>query len=307
MAVPKSNAQIEADLVEHRAKTGVLSAIRRLLAGIVGVGGADHRDDATTPSEMPHVDSTTGSLLVGTNDHPKRPWPPFAIFDYPKQYVLRLISTVAAVVPGNGNRAAFVRLIANPPTSTTERGWATQMSADVPPGNSSNMGCGYANHPDLMGCEASVYHSGTGIIDMVAALFGVVSCNNGGAGRIKDAVSVFAFQPQADDPGSIIDRAYCIKAIPRSGGGTVTKKFSVVAEDGCGPGGIGYSEPLSDWTVKGGISAGRNEDAGTGYVHAEAGFKTREGGSTHTGVTGTFTTTDGKTITVKNGIVTSIV
>jgi hypothetical protein len=129
----------------------------------------------------------------------------------------------------------------------------------------------------------------------------------GGNAHIVEAISSYAFQPTAGRVGNVIDKAYCFKAKNQVGSGTVTKKFSFVSEDGCGNGGIGYDEPVAAWAVKDGISAGRNEDPGTGVVHAEAGFKTRDGAVTRAGVSGSFTTTDGKTITIVNGIVTSIV
>jgi hypothetical protein len=261
-----------------------------------------------TAPQQPKVDPDTGSMIVGSDDYPKHTFPPYAIFDYPKLYATRLIETVAAVIPGNGNRAMFNRLIANPPSDTTERMWGGQAAADVKAGCAANFDCGVPGHGDLTGFEGSVCHEGTGIVKLAVGLMGYVFTGGAGAGaHIVEAISNYGFQPQAGHATSVIDKAYCFKAKVRPSPGTVTKAFSFVSEDGCGNGGIGYDEPEAAWSVKNGISAGRNEDPGTGYVHAEAGFKTRDGGTTKAGVTGTFTTTDGKTISIVNGIVTSIV
>lgn len=275
------------------------------------VGGRPvHDPPPSGPSApaQPIIDPATGALIVGSDDYPKHTFPPFAIFDYPKFYATRLIETVAAIIPGNGNRASFARLILNPPGDTTERGWGGQSSADIKAGCAANFDCGAPGHGDLTGFEGTAVHEGTGIVKLAVGLMGYCFIGGAGAGaHIVEAISNYAFQPQAGNATSTIDRAYCFKAKVRPSPGTVGKAFSFVSEDGCGNGGIGYDEPAAEWTVKRGISAGRNEDPGTGVVHAEAGFKTRDGGATHAGVSGTFTTVDGKTITVRNGIVTAVV
>lgn len=275
------------------------------------VGGKPiHSPPPSGPSvpEQPKIDSDLGNMIVGSDDYPKHTFFPFLIFDKPKLYAQRVVDTISAVIPGNGNRAMFNRLIMNPPSDTVERSWGGQASADIKSGCTANFNCGVPGHGDLTGFEGTVVHEGTGIVELAVGLMGYVFIGGGAVGaRIVEAISNYGFQPQAGI-ATIIDRAYCFKAKVRpSPPGTVLKAFSFVAEDGCGNGGIGYSEPEAEWAVKNGISAGRNEDPGTGYIHAEAGFKTRDSGATHTGVTGTFTTVDGKTITVKNGIVTSIV
>jgi hypothetical protein len=245
------------------------------------------------------------SLLVGSGDYPRHTFPPYAIFDFPKAYFERRVNSISGIIPGYGNRTTFNRLIMNPPGDTTERGWGMQCGSDVATGCNANFGCGVAGHPDLMGVEGTVNHNGNGLVDMASGLMGYVF--TGGHASIGEAISSYAFQPTAGGPDNVIDKAYCFKARAQSGSGTVNKKFSFVSEDGCGNGGIGYDEPVAAWAVKDGISAGRNEDPGTGVVHAEAGFKTRDGAVTRAGVSGSFTTTDGKTITIVNGIVTSIV
>ena len=249
------------------------------------------------------------SLLVGSGDYPRFTFPPYDIFDYPKLYAQRLVETAVALIPGYGNRAMYNRLIMNPPSDTTERGWAAQCSADVAAGCPANFDCGLPGHPDLMGFEGTSVHEGTGTVKLAAGLMGYVFI--GGAGptaHIEEAISNYGFQPCPGPAGSVIDRAYCFKAKVRPGLGTVGKKFSFASEDGCGNGGIEYDQPEAGWAVKNnGISSGRNENPGTGYIHAEAGFKTRDGVVTKAGVSGTFTTLDGKTITIVNGIVTSIV
>lgn len=275
------------------------------------VGGrAVHEPPPSGPGAPPQpiIDPDTGSLIVGSDDYPKHTFSPFAVFDYPRLYATRIIETVAAVIPGNGNRAMFNRLVANPPSDTTERMWGGQASADVKSGCPANFNCGVPGHGDLTGFEGTAVHEGNGIIQLAVGLMGYVFIGGGAVGaRIVEAISQYGFQPQAGI-ATTIDRAYCFKAKVRpSPPGTVLKAFSFVSEDGCGNGGIGYDEPAAEWTVKRGISAGRNEDPGAGVVHAEAGFKTRDGGATHAGVSGTFTTVDGKTITVRNGIVTGVV
>jgi hypothetical protein len=245
------------------------------------------------------------SLLVGSGDYPRHTFPPYAIFDFPKAYFERVVNSISGIIPGNGNRTTFNRLIMNPPGDTTERGWGMQCGSDVATGCNANFGCGFAGHPDLMGVEGTVNHNGNGLVDMASGFMGYVF--TGGHASIGEAISSYALQPTAGGPDNVIDKAYCFKARAQSGSGTVNKKFSFVSEDGCGNGGIGYNEPDAAWAVKDGISAGRNEDPGTGVVHAEAGFKTRDGAVTRAGVSGSFTTTDGKTITIVNGIVTSIV
>jgi hypothetical protein len=275
------------------------------------VGGVPkHSPPPAGPSAapLPVIDPNTGSLIVGSDDYPRHTFPPYAIFDYPRLYAQRVIETVAAIIPGNGNRAMFNRLIMNPPSSTTERSWGGQASADVKAGCPANFDCGAPGHGDLTGFEGTSVHEGSGLVKLAVGLMGYVFIGGAGAGaRIEEAISSYGFQPQAGAATSRIDRAYCFKAMARQSPGTVGKAFSFVSQDGCGNGGIGYDQPEAAWAVKDGISAGRNEDPGTGYVHGEAGFKTRDGGATKAGVSGTFTTTDGKTITIANGIVVSIV
>jgi hypothetical protein len=284
-------------------------AILQALFGRWVAGRPIHDPPPSGPgaAQQPKIDPDLGNMIVGSDDYPKHTFPPYAIFDKPKGYFTRLVDTVTAIIPGNGNRALFNRLILNPPSDTTERGWGGQASADVKAGCAANFNCGVPGHGDITGWEGTAVHEGSGIVNMAVGLMGYVFIGGAGAGaRIVEAVSNYGFQPQAGHATSLIDRAYCFKAKVRPSPGTVTKAFSFVAEDGCGNGGIGYDEPAAEWAVKRGISAGRNEDPGTGVIHAEAGFKTREGGATHAGVTGTFTTVDGKTISVKNGIVTAI-
>jgi hypothetical protein len=211
------------------------------------------------------------SLLVGSGDYPRHTFPPYAIFDYPKLYAERVVESISGIIPGNGNRTTFNRLIMNPPGDTTERGWGMQCSADVATGCNSDFACGYANHPDLMGVEGTVVHNGNGRVDMAAGLFGYVF--TGGHAKIGEAVSSLAFQPTAGGPDNVIDKGYCFKAAERHDSGTVTKKYSFVAEDGTGPGGIGYAEPEAAWAVKGGISAGRNVDPGLGRIRASSAFE----------------------------------
>jgi len=249
--------------------------------------------------------SWLGRLRAGTKSDPTIGIPPY-VFDRPQLYVERLINTVTAIIPGNGNRAMFNRLLMNPPSNTTERSWGMQGVTEVDTGCTADFNCGAPGHGDLNGVEGTVVHMGEGTVEMAVGLMGYIFTSDC-AGRIVEAISSYAFQPTASGIGSVIDRGYCFKAKTQaSTGGVVTKKFSFVAEDGCGNGGIGYSEPEAGWAVKDGISAGRNADPGAGVVHAEAGFKTFDG-AVRTGVSGTFTTVDGKTITVVNGIVTSIV
>lgn len=245
------------------------------------------------------------SLLVGSGDYPRHTFPPYAIFDFPKAYFERVVNSISGIIPGNGNRTTFNRLIMNPPGDTTERGWGMQCSADVKAGCNADFNCGIPGHPDMMGVEGTVVHEGNGRLEMASGLMGYVF--TGGTAEIGEAISIYGFQPTAGLAGNVIDKAYCFKAKNQVGLGTVNKAFSFVAEDGTGNGGIGYDEPAAAWAVKDGISAGRNEDPGAGVVHAEAGFKTRDGAVTRAGVSGSFTTTDGKTITIVNGIVTSIV
>lgn len=218
------------------------------------------------------------SLLVGSGDYPRFTFPPYAIFDFPKIYGQRVIDTVSAIIPGNGNRASFYRVIANPPGDTTERFWANQSSADVAAGCPADFNCGVPGHPDLMGFEGTVVHEGTGVVKLAAGIMGYVFI--GGAGptaHIEEAIAQYAFQPCPGPVASGIDRAYCFKAMVRPGLGTVVKKFSFATEDGCGNGGIEYDQPEAGWAVKNnGISSGRNENPGTGAVHAETFYRARE-------------------------------
>lgn len=218
------------------------------------------------------------SLLVGSGDYPRFTFPPYDIFDFPKLYAQRLVETAAALIPGYGNRAMYNRLIMNPPSDTTERGWAAQCSADVAAGCPANFNCGVPGHPDLMGFEGTAVHEGTGTVKLAAGLMGYVFI--GGAGptaHIEEAISNYGFQPCAGPAGSVIDRAYCYKAKVRPSLGTVGKTFSFASEDGCGNGGIEYDQPEAGWAVKNnGISSGRNENPGTGAVHAETFYRARE-------------------------------
>jgi hypothetical protein len=197
-----------------------------------------------TAAEQPKVDPDTGNMIVGSDDYPKHTFPPYAIFDRPKLYAQRIIDTVTAIIPGNGNRAMFNRLIMNPPSDTTERSWGGQASADVKAGCPANFDCGAPGHGDLTGFEGTAVHEGTGIVKLAVGLMGYVFIGGAGAGsRIVEAISQYGFQPQAGHATSIIDRAYCFKAMVRPSPGTVTKAFSFVAQDGCGTAGSGTTNP----------------------------------------------------------------
>lgn len=301
--MPRQNSQIDADLQNHKDDGSAGPGVRRLLAGDVAAGVATHREDSPVPTKMPHVDTGNGSVMAGADDHPRFTFPPFAIFDHPILYALRVIDTVSAIIPGNGNRAMFNRLIANPPAPTTERFWGAQGSADVKAGCPANFNCGVPGHGDLTGIEGTVVHEGTGLIELAVGLMGYVFIGGAGVGsHIVEAISNYAFQPQAGSATATIDRAYCFKAKVRPGPGTVVKKFSFVSEDGCGPAGIGYDQPEAMLAVNGGIHAGGVSDPGAGKI--QGAFVSSD---SSVGASGSFTSLDGKTITVKDGIIVSIV
>lgn len=270
------------------------------------VGGRPvHEPPPTGPGAavQPNVDPTTGNYRVGTTDDPTLDFPPYTVFDKPKMYVYRLIETAVAVIPGLGNRAMFFRCILNPPTDTTERSWGMQGSAETKTGCTADVSCGVPGHPDLMGVEGAARHAGSGFVRLMAGIMGYTMAE---AGRVGESVSIHGLQA-ACAAGAQIDKAVLLRGWARATPGTILKSFGIIIDDAIGNNGLGYDEPAAKLAVKGGVSAGRNEDPGDGVVHAEAGFKTRDGGTTRAGVSGTFTTTDGKTVTVVNGIVTGVV
>jgi len=253
---------------------------------------------------MPVIDPATGDMILGSTDYPRVDAPPpgNVIFDYPKLFGMRLIETVSALVPGWGNRTLFFRTIMNPPSDTTERSWGAQGSAETKAGCAANFACGVPGHPDLMGMEGTALHGGSGLVSLMAGLMGYTMTK---AGHATEVISVYALQA-AVSLGGTVDRAYAFKALKRVTAGTILKSFGIVIPDGIGNNGFGYDEPLAEVAVKNGISAGRNENPGTGVVHAEAGFKTAVGAAIKTGVSGSFAF-GGVTVGVSNGIVTSIV
>jgi hypothetical protein len=247
---------------------------------------------------QPKIDPATGNMILGSNDYPRLDVPPpgNTIFDYPKLYAYRLVETAAALVPGYGNRSLYFRLMMNPPTDTTERAWGAQGSAETKQGCPANFACGVPGHPDLMGVEGSAVHGGNRLVGLMSGIMGYTITR---AGRVTEAISSYALQA-AVSAGAQVDRAYAFKALRRITLGTILKSYGVVIPDGIGNSGFGYEEPLAAVAVKDGVSAGRNEDPGTGVVHAEAGFKTAVGGVVQAGTSGTFTS-----VTVVNGIVTA--
>lgn len=281
-----------------------MGILQQLLGRWVG-GVPEHVAPPSGPGApvQPGVDSDTGNLLVGTDQYPVLDSPPFTLFDKPKMYVYRLVETAAAVIPGFGNRGMFFRCILNPPTNTTERSWGMQGSAETLKGCTADVSCGVPGHPDLMGVEGAARHGGSGFVRLIAGLMGYTMTE---AGRVSEAISIHGLQA-ACSAGAQVDKAVLLRGWARATPGTIVKTFGIILDDALGNNGIGYDDPEAKLAVKGGVSAGRNEDPGDGVVHAEAGFKTRDGAVTRAGVSGTFTTTDGKTITVVNGIVTGVV
>lgn len=298
--MPRSNATLESEQTEHRAKTGVLPAIRRLLAGIFSGGSTDHADaSVATASKMPHVDTDKGNVLVGNNDYPKEQYTG-NYFDKPK-----LSADAVHTTAGDGDRSMYFRNVADPAADTSIRTWGIQGSAEIAWGNDKDFDDGYFG--DLTGYEGSFMHWGSGTVK--SAIGAMTNGTNRGGGRIEKAIGYFVMLPCNAHPNPAgagqIDEAYGIYVYYSTEGyADPVKKYGLVVEDGCGPCGIGYTDPVAKLAVNGGINAGGKTDPGAGNIKASGTFVAADDS---TGVSGTFTTTDGKTITVKNGIVTSIV
>lgn len=235
-------------------------------------------------------------LLVGTTSDPVEPVGPPVPFDHPG-FLVDVVHRIAGVL----DRGVFSRITADPSTDTSMRSWGIQGSSETKLGNTKNFSAG---HPgDLVGSEGAAIHWGSGIVDSICSFMS--SSTNRGGGTVKEAVSDYVLFPLNAYPSAgVIEKAYGIYMKWRTEGyAEPLKKYCFVSDQACGAMGVGYVDPEAMLAVNGGIHAGGKTDPGTGKIQAAVGFKSADGSD---GVSGSFVV-GVLTITVKNGIVTSIV
>jgi hypothetical protein len=301
--VPRQNSEIDADLQTHFYPGTLVPGIRALLAG--GVPGPIVRHDANTspvPTQMPHVDTSNGNVIVGTNAYPKEFPSSIAPFDEPG-----LTVDVVHTIVNRHTRAAYFRNYANPVGATTMRTWGSQGSAEVFHGNAENFNSGEPG--DLTGSEGAAIHWGTGIIQSVVSLLSALT-NRGGGTMVEAIGNLILYPLNAAPSAGTITKAIGLYIKHRTEGfAEPVTKYGLLIDDLCGACGIGFLAPLAKLAVNGGLNVGAVSDPGAGCIEAASDiqakgtFKSADGSS---GVSGSFVV-GAQTFTIKNGIITSIV